>query len=705
MISYKLLHSWLSMVNVLSDISFWWILPILFISILIGFILYLKEMRSSSEKRLLLFFLFIIRSFSIFLIGLVLLNLAYKEVEYKVQKPIFVSLLDNSSSMLNYKDSNVVQSSLLELNDKIKSKLEKDFEFKTYIVGEKVRENDSLNFKDLTSDLSEGFDFLQDNFYNDNLGSILFVSDGNYNLGSNPIVSSERILHTPIFTVGVGDTITKVDHKVKGLVTNKVAFYENDFPVKVLVESNQLKGTQSKISIYNKGRVIEEKIIFYEENTIVQEFDFVLNAKDIGIQQYKVVLAEVKDEYSVKNNVRDFSVEVLESRSKVLFLFDSPHPDISAIKNELKKDDKITSESFFVSDFKGDFREFDLVVWHEPNIRTGKSIQKLIEKSKVPVLYIFGTNTESVLINNLPIGLRVNLKFQNDDVQALVNENFQLFSVSDELETLVSSLPPLKTKFGAIELNEVNTVLLKQKLGDVAKREPLLFFGQNSFSKFAVLYGEGIWKWKLEDYRLNKNNVLFNELIQKITQYLIVRENKEPLRVFVPDNLNRGEEVFIRAEFYDETFNLTTKPIIYFTYFDQKGLEYKNEFAIQDKSYILPLGNMLPGKYDWEAKTIFNKNIISKKGTFIVSDIYQEDLSTKSNHILLKDISRNSKGRFYTLNNIDSLINDINNRSDIVSVSYAEPQYNRLVDYIWILFIITFLFVLEWFLRRRLGLQ
>jgi hypothetical protein len=692
------------MVNVLSDVSFWWIVPIALFSIVMGLVLYLKEMRSSENNKIFLYFLFTLRSFSLFLMGLLLLNLVYKQVEYNVQKPIFISLLDNSSSMLNYKDSNIVQSSLIEINDRLKERFENDFEFQTYLIGEKVRQKDTLNFKDLTSDLSEGFDFLQDNFYNDNLGAILFVSDGNYNRGKNPLVSSERILHTPIFTIGVGDTLTKVDQKVKNVIVNKVAFYENEFPIKVFVESNHLKGTQSKVLIYKKGRKIDEKTLFYEEDLDLTEVDFLLNAEDVGIQQYKVVLSEVKNEYSIKNNSQDFNIEVLESRNKVLFLFDSPHPDISAIKNELNKDDKITVESNFVSEYNGDFKGVDLVIWHEPIFRTGNSIQKLIESSNVPVLYIFGTNSESTFINRLPIGLKVDLRLQNDNVQAIVNDNFQLFYLTDELKSLIPLLPPLQTKFGSVELSDINTAFLSQRVGDVIKKEPLLYFGRNSFSKFGVLYGEGIWRWKLEDYRLNETNILFNELIQKATQYLLVRNNKDPFKIIIPKQINRSEEVFLRAEFYDETFKLTTKPLIHFTYIDEKGMRFKNEFSILKDSYVLPLGNMPPGRYDWEAKTTYNNELKIKKGTFVVSDIYQEDLSTNSNHTLLKEVSSNSNGRFYTFANIDSLIVDIEKRSDITSVSYAEPEFNKFVDYIWILFLISFLFILEWFLRRRLGL-
>lgn len=692
------------MMNLLSEISFMWLIPDFGCALLLAYFLYAKDLKKEVGSKYTLYSLLGLRSLSLFFIGLLLFGLIFKNINYKIQKPILISLIDDSSSMLNYKDSNKVLSTIQSVQQKLRKKYGDKFEFVQYAIGEEVNENDSLNFSETSSFLSSGFDFIHENFFNNNIGGVIFISDGNYNKGNNPLLSSDKILHTPIFTVGVGDTVVKVDHLVKNIVSNKIAFYENDFPVKVLIESNQLKGENCQLSIYKNGKKVDSKIVEYNSDYEVQEVDFVLNASEIGYQQYSVVLSELARESNLKNNVRYFNLEVLESRNKVLFLFNAPHPDISAFKNELKKDEKIEVDAQFVSEWDGNLKGVNLVIWHEPASQF-VSVQRKLEENKIPVLYVFGTNTTRETINRLPIGLSVNLRYQNDENQAIYNEQFQLFSLSEELKTGINTFPPLTTKFGSVELASINNVLLNQRIGSVAKSEPLLFFGENSFYKYGVFYGEGIWKWKFEDYKLNHSNKLFNELIQKITQYLIVRKNNSNFNVIIPSELRKNEEVVIRAEFYDEAFNLTTKPVIQFKYTNAENLEQVNEFSILDNYYTLPLGSLSPGKYKWEAKTKYNNKVVDKSGVFIVEDVYLEDLTTNANHNLLKAIAKNSNAKFYTLERVDDIILDLEKRSDIASVSYEEPKFNKLIDYVWILILITSLFIIEWFVRRRIGLQ
>lgn len=681
-----------------------WLIPVFGCAILLGYFFYARDLKKEVGKKYTLYVLLGLRSLSLFLISVLLFGLLFKDVEYKIQKPILISLIDDSSSMLNYKDSNTVLSKIETLQSNLQKKYSDKFEFVQYAVGADVKKNDSLSFSETSSFLSKGFNFIHDNFFNNNIGGVIFISDGNYNKGNNPLLSTDKILHTPIFTVGIGDTLIKVDQLVKNIVSNKIAFYKNDFPVKVLVESNQLKGQACQLSIYKNGKKVDSKIVEYNSNYEVQEVDFVLNANEIGYQQYSVVLSELARESNLKNNIRYFNLEVLESRNKVLVLFSAPHPDISAIKNELKKDEKIEVDAQFVSEWDGNLKGVNMVVWHEPGGQIA-SVQRKIEESKIPVLYIFGTNTSRETINRLPIGLSVNLRYQNDENQAIYNEQFQLFSLSEELKTVINTFPPLTTKFGSVELASINNVLLNQRIGNVAKNEPLLFFGENSFYKYGVFYGEGIWRWKFEDYKLNNSNKLFNELIQKITQYLIVRKNNNNFNVIIPSELRRNEEVTIRAEFYDEAFNLTTKPVIQFKYTNAENLEQVNEFSILDNYYTLPLGNLSPGKYQWEAKTKYNNKLVRKSGVFIVEDVYLEDLTTNANHNLLKVIAKNSNAKFYTLDKVDDLILDLEKRSDIAAISYEEPKFIKLIDYVWILILIASLFIIEWFVRRRIGLQ
>lgn len=687
--------------NLLSDISLFWLFPIGGISILLSFFLYSKNLTEYSRP--VLNSLRILRFLSVFLIGLLILNLLIEAKDFREEKPTIITLVDESSSMLNYNDKNVVKKDIDAFIQKVKYKYSGRFHFKTYSVGEDAEMDSIFNYEESSSSLAKGFDLIHESFYNKNIGSIIFISDGNYNVGNDPLYSSDKILHTPIFTVGVGDTIVKKDQYIKDVLVNKIAFFKNDFPVKIDIESNRLKGKNAVLSLFRKGKKVASKNISYTSNLDYQQVDFMLNADEIGIQNYTVKLSVIDSEFNLKNNVRNFNIEVLESRNKILILSSAPHPDISAFKNEIRKNEKIEVESKLITEWDKKTDKLDLIIWHEPGLNYSPEIQQLINSNKISTLYILGTNTKNDVIQKLPIGLKVNQRYQNDENQGVVNENFQLFSVSNELKELLSNLPPLSTKFGTVNVSPNNTVFINQRVGNISKPEPQIFFGENNFSKYGVIYGEGIWKWKLEDFKLNKSNVLFNEMIQKITQLLMVKNNHSSLNVIVPEKLNKSDEAVIRAEFYDATYALITKPIIKFKYTKKGGKTQENEFSILDNYYSLPLGKLIPGEYSWIASTKYNGKDIVKKGVFVVEDIFIEDLDTRANHLLLRQIAENSSGKFYKMKSIDNIIEELDKRSDIVNVTYEESTFKKLIDYKWILFLIIVLLSTEWFLRRWFG--
>ena len=88
---------------------------------------------------------------------------------------------------------------------------------------------------------------------------------------------------------------------------------------------------------------------------------------------------------------------------------------------------------------------------------------------------------------------------------------------------------------------------------------------------------------------------------------------------------------------------------------------------------------------------------------FIVEDIQIEKLDTKANHNLLHQLALYSKGKFYTLNNVEKLYSDILNRNDITTISYQESRIESILDFVWILILIILMLGFEWFLKRWNG--
>jgi hypothetical protein len=687
----------------ITDHSFFWLIPIFFLSLGLTFLIYqnkgwVKELKTNQRLTLR-----VLRFSSLFLILFLLLGIILQATNYREEKPVFISLVDNSSSMLNYKDSSIIKGQIQNFKKELSEKFKDRFELIELNVGTIVS-NDPLKFNENTSALELGFEKINIDYYNRNIGGIAFISDGNYNVGANPSYAAEKISLTPIFTLTVGDTIPKKDHFIKHITANDIAFLNNEFPVEVDIEAFKIGKRNANISIYKNGQKIASQALKYESGKYdFTEANFILKADNIGFQTYTVKLEAINGEYTLKNNQRSFYVEVIDSRNKVLLLSGAPHPDISALKSVLDEYEGSEVITSLYSEWNKSLDKVDLIIWHEPGINFDQNTLQLIKQKNIPIFFIIGPNTSSGTISKLNIGITVAAGNQTDENQAVISKSFSAFELSDKTVEAIDFFPPLTCKFGTISINGSNEVLLNQRIGSITKKEPLLFFLNQNNAKFGVLYGEGLWRWRINNHLRNSNQEAFNEFFSKITNYLLVKQQGAGLRIEFPKRFTIDEEVLVNASFYNSSLEPITTPKISIEITDQKGKKYKSQFGLVGTSYKLALGKLKSGNYSWSAKTTFNGKSYSKKGNFLVEDIQIEKTESNANQGVMKQLSKQSNGKFNLLKDYKKTIEDISNRKDITTISYAETSFEDLIEYIVIFILIFMLLSGEWFLRRWYG--
>lgn len=684
-----------------SDISIWWLIPWAILCILISFWYYRKqkglEEISSWMKRGLI----ALRSMALFVIGVLLIGLLLESIEHRSEKPVFITLIDNSTSVLNYTDSAEVKEGISSFTKKLEDRYKDKFDIVQFSVGNSFS-TEKPTYSDHFTNLNSGFDELFTQYYNQNIGGICFISDGNFNKGSDPRYAAEKITLTPIFTVGMGDTIRKRDQVIRNVAVNDIAFFKNKFPVEVDIQASRVGKTASSVSIFKNGKKIASKAIAYTDGNLdFTHVSLMLEATEIGFVNYVVQVESLDNESSYENNKWSFYVEVIDSRSKVLLLANSPHPDVAAVKNVIERDENVEVSSMLTSEFSGNLEDYALLILHEPGGSGSGSFLQKVKNSKIPVLYLIGNNSNASSIKQLGIGLDMPNGNRSDEVQASLKSGFQLFEVSSDLSSGLEYWPPMTVPFGNIIASQ-GDVLLTQRIGSVVKKDPILYFTSGNRKQGAFI-GEGLWRWKLMEFARTKGNKGFNELIQKSVQYLVVKKNTDALRVNLPRRFNVNDDVIINAEFYNSSLERITDPTISFVLTDENGDKVDYSFGKGEFDYRLSLGKLPVGKYDWRAKTTFNGKSYEKSGSFVVNDISLENLETSANHNLLQQIAENSNGKFYTLKNINRMLDDIDKRTDIVTVTSDESTFKDIIDYKWLFFLIIVLLGLEWFLRRRIG--
>lgn len=686
------------------EYSAWWLLLIAICSAGLTYFSYsnkagFKDLKSLTKSLFISF-----RFISLFLLGLLLLGIILNTTKERIENPIFFVVTDNSKSMLNYKDSSSVKKDVLKLKSKLKQKFGNVFRIKELTIGSDIDSERPINFTEANSNLERAFEYINTEYYNRNIGGIAFISDGNFNVGANPIYNAEKIQVTPIFALSVGDSIQKRDHLIKNIFNNNIAFLNNEFPVEIDISAYKMNKESVTISIEHKNKIIaKQKYTYSNENQDFKKIRFNLLANQLGFQSYKVHLEEKTNEISLKNNHKNFYVEVLDSRNKVLILSGAPHPDISSIRGVLSTDDNIELEYSTFQEWNRNCEKINLIICHNPN-HLFTSLFKDIKNKKVPVLFILGSKTHKTMYSELGIQYKNNAAGGFDNFQGSVNMNFSTFEFGDDLVESLEYYPPIHGKYGDFTIPNGSSIFIKQRIGPVIKKNPLFFFsGQQGFN-YGVIMGEGIWRWRFNEYQRKGNHNAFNGMVSKAVQFLTVKKRGKGLNVIFPRRLNKEEDLIINANFYNSAMEPITKPQIKLEITGEDNKRYESQFAVNAKGYQAKLGQLNPGKYDWLAQTKFDGKLYTQKGSFIVEDLDKEKSESVANHNVLKQLAIQSNGKFYSLSDSKSFISDLSKRKDISSLSYEEKISLNLIESIWYLLTIAVFLVTEWILKRYHGI-
>jgi hypothetical protein len=655
----------------------------------------------------------IVRFVSIFLISFMLLSPFIRSISKEKEKPLIIIALDDSQSIVLNRDSSEYRGAFLHDADRLSSRLSEIGEVRQYIFGDKLvqlKQGDkyygSVNFGQHTTDISGLMAELGNLYVNRNVGALVLATDGIYNTGANPVYELKNWPH-PIYTVALGDTSIRKDIIIAKVNFNRMVYLNNKFPVEIIVRSNAAGGQQSRISIYHDNNEVESRDIIIDKDDFTKSFQFILDAKKSGLQKYVIVLDLVEGELSQANNRKEIFIEVLDSRSKVLILSASPHPDISALEQAITSNINYEVDESVIGDFKGDIGKYSLVILHElPAVNEpADALLRSVQEKKIPALFILGTQSDLNRFNQWKSGLKIINSGQAlyDEAVPVQNPGFSAFALSDATKAWLTDLPPLISPLGEYQVANASRILLNQRLGSVETSRPMILFNETLDGRTGVIAGEGIWKWRLYNYEQNKDHQAFNELINKIVQFLSLKDQKKNFRIYNKSNYRENEPVIFDAEVYNESYELTNEAEAGLTIKNEDAKEFPFVFNKSGNAYHLDAGTFPPGNYSYQARVTLGSNIYNDAGQFSVSSIDLEALNTVADHHLLFQLASESGGKMFYPSEMSQLADNVLARDDIRPVSFTRKKYEDLLNKGWVLALILGLLTLEWFLRKRAG--
>ena len=690
--------------ELVSQYSFLWMLPIVLLSLALVALLYYKNPRESFP--IWVNIVLAIFRFSVFtLLGFLLLSPLLKNWKTEIQKPIILFVQDESQSIALNTDSSFYKSEYPQKVEEMIAQLQNDYEVKTFSFAEKLQTEIPFSYQGMSSNMAKAMEAIYDQYSHLNIGAMIMATDGIYNKGQNPYYYAQR-MKFPMYFIGLGDTIVQSDLMINRQAYNKTVFLGNKFPIEVEVISRKAVGKNTELQLLNNGRIIDRKKIQIKSVNQKNVVRFYPEAKSSGLQDYRLRLKPIDNEINIQNNYARIFVNVIDSKQKILILYDSPHPDIAALKSALEAYETYEIEAVSFNKFNKRLKAYNLVILHQlPNL-SQTSLQQLqeIKQARIPFLLIAGAKTSLRNMNALHLGLEIqNKRMSMNTVNAVLNSKFSAFSLSPDLQGNIGSFPPLSSPYGKYKVSKSIQTLFYQQIGSVKTEIPLIGLSNKSGWRSAYILGEGIWRWRLHNYSRFNNHEIFDELIGKIVRYLSLVKEQSEFDLEVKKQFDESESVIFDAVLYNASYEPIIDYEIEMTISDENDKDYPFTFSIRDSSYFLNAGRFSSGIYRYKAQVNMGGKIVNRNGRFTVNTTSREAIQLTANHHLLNMIANEHHAKVFGKNQIDQIADDISQRKDIVSIQYNRLKYSDLIDLKWLLGIIILLLTVEWFVRKQMG--
>jgi hypothetical protein len=688
-------------ISIIINSSFFLLFLTLLASLFLSAILYKRQTVLLNIPKHLILVLFFLRFLSFFLLFTLLLKPELKGSEKIIEQPLIVFLQDNTTSIVSNHDSLYYQNNYLQKIDSLKNLNNINIDLIVFDdnIGKKV-----IDFNGKATNIASVLEQVSNMYSNTYVSAYILASDGIFNKGLNPIYK-DRYFNAPLYTVQLGDTIEHKDALVKSITNNKITYLGNQTPVEIVIEAQEMINKELILDVYNdQKQSIYHQSIVVNDADYVNNFQFFITPEEPGVKNYHVSLQSNEIEKNKFNNVKEFFIDVVDDRKKILLLFSHHHPDVAAIKESLESNDQYQVHSHWLSDLNSkkfnynDDNAYSLIIAHQ--LSTESEFNTLNYYQKTPIFHIIGSRSNLNTFNQFQDFIKfknLNNSFEYSNVS--LNTAFSSFLINDSLSDFLSLSTPFLTPFSDIEVTSFSDILLYKKIGSLNTERPVLFFTENHY-KAGFLLGEGLWRWRLNDTYLNNSNSLFNHFLSQVTQYLLLDEDKNRFHVnFDPVNQS-SERVIFEAELYNKNFELITSVDIDMQLTDSLGVNYQYQFMVIDNKYHLDI-SLPDGKYEFIATTDFNNELFRKKGQIIISnfDIESRDLVAKDN--LLSDLAIHNNGRMIPKDSLIQLVNDILSLPTFKPRTYFNYYYQSLINFQLLLVLILCTLFIEWFLRRR----
>ena len=669
-------------------------LLLLLVSLLIaGGLSFFQYIYKAKNKSKIGWFLAFLRFLSLFGILLLLINPILTRKTLEVVKTPLPIVIDNSSSISFLK----ANERTLELYKKIQSNsdLQQKFDVQSYQFSDDFGPTKTFDFKGTQSNIDIVAKNLKSIYKNATYPTVL-ITDGNQTSGNDYVYSFDAA--NKVYPIIVGDTTTFLDFKINQLNVNKYAFHKNKFPVEAFLQYSGTKSITADFIISQGNSVLSKQSIAFSPAKKTATVSVLLPADKIGLQVFKATISSKEKEKNTYNNTKNFAVEVIDQKTNIAIISAISHPDLGAMKRAIESNVQRKVTIAKPNEIKS-LQDYNVLILYQPTT----DFKTIFENNKgtgINTFIITGNNTDFNFLNQQQDNLNFKMSGQKEDYLSVFNGQFNLFA-ADNIG--FENLPPLQNAFGTVTTKGAVSVLLSSKIRSIDTNSPLLAFAENQGKRAAYLLGENSWKWRLQTHVNNQSFEKYDVFIDKIIQFLASNNSKKSLVVEHESFYNSGEAIEITAQFFNKNYEFDEKARLTIAVTNTKTKQTKNYDLLKgNNSYKVNLDGLKAGSYLFTVKELNSKTTYSSSFEILDFDIEKQFVNPDVEK--LTQLATQTQGKAYFSDQIEVLIKTLLENEEYKAIEKNSVTKTPLIDWIWLLVLISILLAIEWFVRKYNGL-
>ncbi len=638
-----------------------------------------------------------LRGLVVFFTILLILVPAITITRNTIEKPVILLLQDNSVSagIALGADTTTYRKNAESLLQKLSDK----YTVVRWGFGAGIQPDSPFQYKQPATDIASAINSAQEYYGLQNLGAVILASDGRFNQGANPLYQNIS-LHASLYTVALGDSAAHKDMRVAQAYANKIVTLNTSFEIRADIVAQLCKGFNEPITLKEGNSVLGTAPLVVNTDKFDRSVAFTIKADKPGLHHYIISAPEVNGEKNVVNNKRDLFVEVVDEKKNILIASASPHPDVNAIKEALSGIESYHITVCTADNFPASLSGYNMVILHGlPSLRN--DISRQLIAARKPMWLILAGQSSIAAVNTLK-----DLTFTGitsgptHDVLATYNSSFNTFTLPQQVQTVTDKMPPLTLTIGNVMNAPGNNALFTQRSGVGDGTTPVWMMQQGAVP-IAILAGEGLWRWRLYEFKNFNSHTVIDECIRQTVAFLCAGNNEKQFTASLPKYVWRDQEaISLSARLLNANNEPVNAPDVTVSIIDSAGRKHDFTYERSGSNYTLNIGVWAGGTYTYRAHTTYNGKELVANGSFAVESTPVELMDQGADYPLLYGLSKKYNGSFVPAVAIASLYDSIGHDLTIKPLIRTNADVVPFIDRKWYFFIILAIVVAEWLLRK-----